>query len=394
VLAADYVDAWVKGSLSAAPLSAAAAAAAAAGSGSGAGAGHDGVDEPRGLAIWARFLIMFSGLLLGTFSNLRGLGAVEAVSTALVILVLTPFAVLFAIVLGRGEVDPVEWGSMSKTCSIDGIASYDACIASGGTLTDHIDYSTLISVLLWAWMGWDSLGAIAGEVRNPRRSFPLGMMLATVLNLFTYAIPIVTAVAVGGDYGIWDDGFFVAAAREISPWIAVWVLGAVILGNFGQFNSCLSTDARSLWALSGGSASRRRDPFAPRFLSLTWTRYGTPAASVLCCALTTLVLMNLDFAFLVNLNVFLNNVTLVLLLAAFIAFRWRDPGRRRPYRVPGGWPGVVACSAPLAAVIIISFATSSPLVLLSGCGFMALVMAAYVVKILLRRRKARLAAPI
>ena len=43
---------------------------------------------------------------------------------------------------------------------------------------DDINWSDFLNTLVWASMGYDALGCIAGEVKNPGRTYPLGITVS------------------------------------------------------------------------------------------------------------------------------------------------------------------------------------------------------------------------
>jgi amino acid transporter len=55
------------------------------------------------------------------------------------------------------------------------------------------DWGLYVSTLLWAYNGWDSLGCIAGEVKNPHSTYVRGTLLALLLITITYIFPVFTA---------------------------------------------------------------------------------------------------------------------------------------------------------------------------------------------------------
>jgi len=52
--------------------------------------------------------------------------------------------------------------------------------------------------------------------------------------------------------------------------------------------------------------------------------------------------------------VILYSATILLEFAALIALRRRLPQARRPFRVPGGWPGVIAATVLPATLVILA----------------------------------------
>jgi amino acid transporter len=335
---------------------------------------------------WVRALMQVATLLIVLAANARGAELVGWLSGLLLVSVLAPFAVMLFVVGLRGDLDASSWGEVAQRCSLDGIDSYAECTAAGGTLSTHVNFGTFISTLLWSFSGWDSLGCVAGEVRNPRRTYTLGILLTIIMDVVTYFIPIIVAASLSKDFGLWSDGYFVQSAHAVAPWMGVWVLVAAVLSSLGQYNSVMCTTSRALWAMGGGEETIVKDSMVPRAFGISWQRYNTPIIAILFQTATTGILMNFDFALLVNLNVFLNNITLVLESLAFCAFRWYEPERRRPFSVPWGWYGVALVFLPKMFLIIFAFYVAPAVVWITGVAFVAATVTAYYARRYYRRR--------
>ena len=59
----------------------------------------------------------------------------------------------------------------------------------GGSQPD-IEWSSFISTILWNLQGFDNLGCIAGEVKNVKVSYPLGVSVATAAIAVFYVLPV------------------------------------------------------------------------------------------------------------------------------------------------------------------------------------------------------------
>ena len=66
---------------------------------------------------------------------------------------------------------------------------------------------TGIYVAMWNYMGWELPTAAGDEVVNPRRTYPLAMVLVLVATIATYSIPMVAGLYGGagenGKYVVW-----------------------------------------------------------------------------------------------------------------------------------------------------------------------------------------------
>ena len=77
--------------------------------------------------------------------------------------------------------------------------AWDSLQANISTVTEispNIDWTLFISVILWNYQGWDMLGCMAGEVKNAKRTYPVGVTLAILFLTFTYLVPVMVGVSV------------------------------------------------------------------------------------------------------------------------------------------------------------------------------------------------------
>ena len=109
-----------------------------------------------------------SATMLGavTALNVAGVDCVANISTLFTLLVISPFVAL------------VLWGvpSLDTSAWLVGPTSA-AWLAAGKRLRP----GTFLSVLLWNTSGYDSVGALAAEVADPGRNFPVAMVASIVL---------------------------------------------------------------------------------------------------------------------------------------------------------------------------------------------------------------------
>ena len=120
-------------------------------------------------------------------------------STLFAAFVIAPFAVLFAV--GLPELDTSVW---TRPCS------------------HPIHWGTFLSVLLWNTSGYDSVGALAAEVRQPARDFPIAMVSTIVLVTLVYILPLSVAISLDeANLAKWTDGHFTRVAEDhVGEWLS------------------------------------------------------------------------------------------------------------------------------------------------------------------------------
>ena len=126
----------------------------------------------------------------------------------------------------------------------------------------------------WAYDGWNKLTYIAGEVKQPQRNIPLGllwgMLIVTAVYLlmnlaYAWVLPIdemAKSKLVAADVA---ERIFSGGGR--------WIAAAVMVSTFGTTNAIIMATARVYFSMA------RMNVF-PRFIGNVHPRYHTPAASL------------------------------------------------------------------------------------------------------------------
>ena len=277
--------------------------------------------SPSGLAAWA-----CKGLALGLvlLLNVYGMKVVALSSVGFTLFLLLPFAVAPFLVTAT----PSRWF----------------------TAAPRIEWNLFVSALLWCMQGWDSLGCIAGEVQDGGKTYPTSIGITLVLIVANYFVPVMTGIAVEGDITQWSDGFFVTIASRIGKWFGVWMLLSAAVAMLGQFNAAMSTSSRALQRMASYH-------MLPGVLAKNMTKYATPIPSIVLHSAIVGFLMSFDFAELIVLDTFFNNMSLLLEIASFLRLKYTRPRMHRPFAVPYGKVGAWATSVP--KLIIIAYATAT-----------------------------------
>ena len=264
----------------------------------------------RGLAL------KLAVVVLATLWNLRGAAAVGEGSVWMWIVALTPFA---ALVLGAVWI---------------GLRSPHAALGSHA----GSDYGGAITVAMWNYMGWDNASTIAGEVDNPQRTYPKVMLLAALMTMATYVLPVAGVWFAGIAPEHFATGAWVDAARTIGgPLLALAVVVTGALDNFGSFNALTLSYTRLPYAMA-------RDSLLPGVLAKRLGN-GVPWVALIACATGWALALGLTFERLITIDLVLWGMSVLLEFYALVALRVKEPDLVRPFRVPGGtwtaaWLGV------------------------------------------------------
>ncbi|MBM4187314.1 MAG: amino acid permease [Gemmatimonadetes bacterium] len=226
--------------------------------------------------------------------------------------------------------------------------------------------AALISTL-WAYEGWQYATFVGGEVKNPQRDFPLGLMVGTLLCITIYVLANVGYVAglgperLASSTTVASDAVGAAFGPATAKLIAAAVLVSIVSGAHG----IMLTSSRVFHAMA-------RDRVFFQALGAVHPRFGTPANSIVAIAAWSAVLaLSGQFTVLLTYVVFVGWVFYGLGGLCVIAFRRRDPTAARPFKVPL-YPITPILFVASAAVIVINTVIQDPLKGVIGLGGAAL----------------------
>jgi amino acid transporter len=292
------------------------------------------------------------------------------------------------------------WIKSGTTISLPFLASGDA--VTFGALIPAL--GTGIYVAMWNFMGWELPTAASDEVVNPKRTYPIAMVLVLVATIASYSIPTVAGLYGGagenGKYQLWgleasDEEVGIvgdlagedAAPEQVDEWtgkLQSWgvepassvgwefpdIAHAVADKLTGQTNGGLAKLLGALVSFAavlsmtglfiGNGLGGTRIPFAlaedgmmPKFMVKVHPKYGTPWVSIIFCGIIFSIFSLQAFEVLVVIDVFLNMLVLLACFYAMWVMRFKDPDRPRQ-KVPGGWFGLALITLSITAVVLLA----------------------------------------
>jgi APA family basic amino acid/polyamine antiporter len=182
----------------------------------------------------------------------------------------------------------------------------------------------------WAYDGWNKLTYIAGEVKEPQRNIPrgllFGMLIVTAIYMlmniaYSYVLPI----------DVMSQSKLVAAdvAEKCFTGGGRWIALGVMLSTFGTANATILASARVYFSMA------HRNVF-PRFLGRAHPRFHTPGASLVVQGLwSVLLLFSGTFDTLTDTLIFVSWIFYAAGAYGVFILRRKEPDAPRPYKVPG-----------------------------------------------------------
>jgi len=280
-----------------------------------------------GIAFTRAHLVGLLLIVVLTFVNVVGLrwGALlQNVSTWAKFAAMAAFVVLgFAI--GRGD-----WSHFSGR--------------GAGGLTMGLSPAQLVSAMgigliavFWAYDGWVYITWVAGEVREPRRSVPLAMVLGVLavgviyvaMNMtYVYALPL-TEVAQH------ETIAHAAAAQLFSPQAAVWLSAMIAVSCFSAAATCTLSGARVYLAMAQDGVFFKR-------MAQIHPKWRTPAFSLIGQGIwSALLTVSGRYDQLYTYVIYGMVLSYTLTVIGMFILRWKRPDAPRPYRCTG-YPWVPA----------------------------------------------------
>lgn len=215
-------------------------------------------------------------------------------------------------------------------------------------------FALLVPVLVYNYLGFDVPAAAAGEMRDPQRDLPAGILRAGVWTFVLYAVPVLATLLVLPPERITGLTGFVAAIREVfvvyGP--AGDALGILAGALFAW--ALLTSGATWLMASCRSQAVACMDGAGPACLG-RFSTHGAPARLALisgtfgsAVSLATFSIAGSSaeryFAVVLSLSIAVIALSYILIFAAPARLRRTHPHVPRPFRIPGGDIGVRICS--------------------------------------------------
>jgi amino acid transporter len=267
--------------------------------------------------------------------NLRGAASVGEGSVRLWVISISPYVILVGIA--------VYVGWLGVHGQFGGHASMARPV--------HKDFSIAILVAMWNYMGWDNATTVANEVDNPQRNYPRVILLAVVMIMLTYIIPIAAVAWAGIPAARFSTGAWVDAAHLLGgPVLALAVVVAGVIDDFGTFSNLTLSYTRLPHALA-------EDGLLPRVFTKK-LRNGSPWVAVLACGACWALALGFSFERLITIDLVLWGLSMILEFVALIVLRRTEPELARPFRIPGpDWVPILLGLSPAALTIYALYAS-------------------------------------
>ena len=221
--------------------------------------------------------------------------------------------------------------------------------------------------VLWAYEGWQYVTFSAGEAKDPQRTFPRAISIATFLLIVLYLMANLGYVRALGPAGVANSQRVAADAigTILGPVAGAVVTALILVSIFSALNGLILTTPRMYYAMA-------RDGLFFRKLTSVHPRFGTPAfAIVTLTAWGAVLAASGTFSQLLTYAVFTGWIFYALGALAVMMLRRSEPNAARPFRVPG-YPLTPILFVVAAIALVVNTIVTQPGISSIGLGFVAL----------------------
>ncbi|MGH8319575.1 MAG: APC family permease [Steroidobacteraceae bacterium] len=218
-----------------------------------------------------------------------------------------------------------------------------------------VDVSVLMAMgaamigVLWAYEGWQYTTFSAGEVIEPQKNFPRGIVVGTAALIGIYLLANVAYIAaLGVERSAGSERIAAEAVAEVlGPDAGKLIAVAILISMFSAANAIVFCGTRVYFAMAQDGVFFKR-------MAAIHSRWKTPAFAIVAnCAWAAVLAVSGTFEQLLTYVVFTGWAFYALGAASIFYYRRHEPDATRPFRVPG-YPGTPILFIVAAAAIVLN----------------------------------------
>ena len=266
---------------------------------------------PAFLNPWVRGLFFF--VLLGFMVMVNIWGAKQGVAVVKLISIIKLLPLFGIIIFGFGKINSanLHWQHLPSIKT----------------------FGNTVLILFFAFAGFESALGVSGEIKNPKRTVPLGILLGGILVLVVYLLlQEVTQGILGTQMAAVKDAPLAAIAeRIVGPIGGTILLLTAAISCFGSVSADVLNTPRVLFAGAN-------DKLFPKFLGKVHPKFATPYWAIICFG-SLIFIFSIAGGF-KQLAVLASAAILLVYLAVILATiklrTKKTEAAERTFRIPGG----------------------------------------------------------
>lgn len=188
-----------------------------------------------------------------------------------------------------------------------------------------------VMLIFFAHTGWDRVGYVAGEMKNPRRIIPLSLIIGIGIIVIVYVLTNMIYHRTLGMEGMQESTIVASdvATQLIGPLGAGFISILVIISTTGSINGTMMSATRAYYALA-------KDGLFFKWLDFVHPKFRTPSRAVLahCLWAAMILLIRGTFETIASGMVFAVLIFLAINTLALFKLRRRDAGDKDIFSVP------------------------------------------------------------
>ena len=283
-------------------------------------------------------------ILLLTWINTTRVKTAAGLSTALILLVLAGIIVI------------AVFGFASPQATLN--APFELKVTDGPPITVSAIFTAMLAAF-WAYEGWNSVGFLGGEIKNPQRNIPLGITIGLLIVISVYLLVNIAYLAIlpmPKLIEIQASGHSIAAVEAVKVFWGrgglIFISSLILLTTLGCTHTTILSNSRTYYAMA------REGVFWPKVSRLNSAQ--VPANALWYQGI---------WACLLVLSGTFDQLTDMLIFAAFIYYgattlgvfilRKKLPDIPRPYKV-WGYPVVPAIFILFCGSLVVNTIITRP----------------------------------
>ncbi|MDI9873666.1 APC family permease [Flectobacillus rivi] len=306
-------------------------------------------------------LVAIALIVFLTYFNTKGLKLGEKLSNTLVTLMI--IVMLGIMILGLTS-SVGNWEYLKQNS-----VKFNPEEMQGGTLFKALALACLSA--FWGYEGWNSVGYIGGEIKNPQRNLPLALTIGMIIIIamymmmnfvYLYILPIDEFIKIHETKN--GIGAVAVVTHFLGSWGGVLISCLILVTTFNCTSSTILLASRLFYAMS-------HEKMFFKHVDYIHPKYNTPSKALALQAV---------WASLLVLSGTFDQLTDMLIFAAFIFYgattfgvfilRKKMPDAPRPYKVIA-YPFVPAIFILFCIVLLVNTLMERPSEALIGLGLMA-----------------------
>jgi APA family basic amino acid/polyamine antiporter len=260
---------------------------------------------------WIRGLLFFILLSFLVLTNIRGTKEGVAFVKWITIIKLLPLVLIILFSFGLINTENLNWEQLPSLST----------------------FSNTTLILFFAFAGFETALGVSGEIKNPNRTIPLGILLGGGIVVIIYLLlQTVTQGVLGSEIGRVEDAPLAAVAEKVVGSIgASLLLVAAAISCFGTISSDVLNTPRVLYAGAN-------DGLFPKFLGKLHPKFATPQWSIIIFVVLIFILSISggfkQLAILASAAILL--IYLLVILATIKLRLKKQDTTEKTFRMPGG----------------------------------------------------------